>query len=90
MFYDSDMDVFVSDFSVAATFGAATIKVVFDNSYRVLVDGVESAAPAATCKSSDVAAAVHGSIITINSSAYKIISIHPDGAGTTLLVLSKD
>lgn len=90
----ADLTIFFADFGVAATYtpaggAAASITVLFDNAF-VAAEGVESLGPAATCKASDVANARHGDTLVIDSTTYNIIGIHPDGAGLTLLLLSKD
>lgn len=71
-----------------------TIKVVFDSEYlsvQVVGDvGVESASPAAHCKTSDLTGVKHNDTLVIEGTTYYVTEIHPDGTGMTLLILSKD
>ena len=91
-FYDTD------DFAVSATLtvGAAvtTINVIFSATFRGLNPAsgeIESTAPEARCKASDVSAAVHGSTLAISGTTYKVIGKQPTEDGLeTILVLSKD
>ena len=73
---------------------AKTIKVVFESEYlsvQVVGDvGVESASPAAYCKSADIIGVQHGDTLAISGTTYNIIGIQPDGTGMTTLILSKD
>lgn len=83
-----------NDFADTATFshagGATTnISVIFDNDYLASL-GVETSAPIALCKSSDVESAAHNDTLTISGTVYRITGIHPDGSGITTLILSRD
>ena len=99
MFYDADIDIFFTDFAADAIYTpsggtAKTIKVVFESEYlsvQVVGDvGVESASPAAYCKSADIIGVQHGDTLVIEGTTYYVTEIHPDGTGMTLLILSKD
>lgn len=73
----------------------ATIPVVFRSDYEAAqapgTDGsVESAAPVATCRESDVPAAAHGSTLSVRGVTYTVVEIHPDGTGLVDLILSRD
>lgn len=83
-FFDN-ADGFVVPASLSA---GPTIYVHFDNAY-VDALGVASASPAATCKSTDVAGAAQGSALTVDGTAYVVQSVEPDGAGITVLRLSR-
>lgn len=95
---NADLDVFLADFGVTARYVSAgnsgtDITVLFDNAYTPANIGrveVETLGPAATCKTSDVAGALHGDTLIISDISYNIIGIHPDGSGMTILLLSKD
>src|SRR3990172_7327844 len=71
---------------------ASSIKVLFDNDFKVidLSTGIESAAPAVTCKTSDVASVKHNDTLVISSVTYYVSGIQQDGTGITILILSKD
>ena|SRR4030067_1899703 len=98
MITDNDLDIFFSDdFTQDATYTpqggqASTIKIIFDNAFKVIdiSTGIESALPAATCKTSDVASVKHNDTLVINSITYYVSGIQPDGTGITKLILSKD
>ena len=97
----TDLGVFfnASDFGTVASFkhgsaDAVAITVIFDDEFKAVnpaLGEVESSAPQAECKASDVSTAVHDDLLTVNSIAYKIIGIQPSFDGrTTILILSRD
>lgn len=89
----ADITTFFTDFAVEASYNGASIRVIFDASCKLvnaLTGGIESTGPQAICQSADVEGAQHGEQIVINDTAYYIIGIEPDGAGITVLTLSKD
>ncbi len=91
----NDLDVFFNEdeHAVDITYNSTTIQGVFDNEFIAAADdsiGVETTSPRVQVKTSDVLTAVHDDIMTINSIAYKISGIQPDGTGTTLILLSQD
>ncbi len=98
---DPDIDAFFATdvFGQMATytrFGypSVSIPVIFDASGSVatLADGTEyeTTAPKVLCRTEDVRNAAHGDTVTVDSKAYKVIGISPDGAGVTTLTLSED
>jgi len=82
-----------ADFGVAAVWsvGAASVDGIFDAGYQAATQGafagVESARFTFTCSAADVPTAAHGQTMTINSVAYVIRGVHPDGTGMVLLDL---
>jgi hypothetical protein len=89
-FRPADIAPMLADFGVNATIGAATVRVIFDAEYEAaLGTGMEAAGPRCTGATADLAAAVQGTAITINSVAYKVASHQPDGTGITTLVLER-
>lgn len=96
MSFALDIDAF---FDVDAGFaddavynGTRTIPVIFENDYfAVNVASVrgESSQPQAYCRTVDVPNAAHGDTLTIDSVIYTVVSVQPDGTGTTLLILRK-
>lgn len=62
---------------------------IFDAEYFTISggQGVESASPAALCRTSDVSDAVHGMPFRVNDTDYLIRGVQPDGTGFTLLKL---
>lgn len=88
--FAEDLDPFldVADgFAVSATFGSATVPVIFDAAYVSAGGMVESTGPQCQGKTSDLAAAVQGTAITINGQAYTVTGNQPDGTGMTVLQL---
>ena len=100
MFYDSDIDIFFSDFAVDAILKPQieperTIKVIFvlkEQALEIFDNniGIETTNPVALCKSSDVETIAHNDILEINGKEYYVTSIVSDGTGTTTLGLSED
>lgn len=82
-FFDTD------DFAVSATVGAATFNVIFDNAYLSAGGDapVAGTQPMVTARSSDVSSVWIGNTMTINSVAYVVTGIHPDGTGVTVITL---
>ena len=92
---DADRLTFLSadDFGVAATIGAATVYGIFDDEYtgvNAATGEVATSDPRFLCRASDVTSVAQGTTVTINSVAYKVTNIEPDGTGFTSLVLSRD
>ncbi len=86
-----------SPFASAATFThgttVASIYVVFRRAGAVVQVGemeVQTAAPAARCKTSDVSSAVRGDTMVIGSVTYYIARIEPINNEESLVYLSKD
>lgn len=70
-----------------ATIGAATVPVIFDAAYLNAGGMVESTGPQCQGKTTDLAAAVQGTAITISGQAYTVTGNQPDGTGMTVLQL---
>lgn len=94
MDFTSDLSsIFFTDFAVSATYGAGTIKVIFDRDgtlLQMLGAPYETTTPQALCLTSDVSAAVKGMTLVISSVTWYIADIKPTEDGTTLLLLSRD
>jgi hypothetical protein len=90
----SDIDEVILDndeFSVDVLYNSTTFQGIFDDGFIDSADdgvAVESTAPQVQVKSTDVAGALHGQTMTIESVVYKIIGVQPDGTGMTLIMLS--
>lgn len=93
MAVESDVDrlafLDADEFGVAATVGAATLYGIFDDEYIETLDATGTV-PVFICRSSDVTAnnIIRATSITINSTAYTVRNIKPDGTGMSVLVLS--
>ena len=72
----------------------ATVNGVFDEGYVVVDVGgqvqVANVAPQLQCATSDVSSADKGDAITVNSVAYTVAEVHPDGTGVTTLILERN
>ncbi len=69
------------------------ISIHFTSAYDLILAGTapaDGAQPTALCKAMNVAGVRHGDTLAIGETAYKVTSIHPDGEGLILLVLSED
>ena len=91
----TDLTTFLNsdEFAVEVTYGAATIKGIFDNAFIAdTQDGieVETRVPQVTIKTSDISGLVHGDTLNINATVYNVIGIEPDGTGVTRVLLSQD
>ncbi len=71
---------------------ALDIDVIFDNAFAVIIEDVESSAPAITADDTDIVGVRHGDVFTDleTSISYKVIGIQPDGTGMTVLILTKN
>lgn len=85
-----DNTQFADDFVFSRT--GLTISVLFDKEFIVIIEDVESAAPAVTAADSDIVGIRHGDTLTEVSTSivYNVVGIQPDGTGITLVILSQD
>lgn len=93
-----DTDIFAQDATFTHAGVASSIPVIFDNLYSdpqgVGIVGVETSAPMATCKTSDVAGVVRGDTLALTvdgvSVTFKVVEVMSDGTGVTMLRLSRE
>lgn len=86
-FFDAD------DFAETVTVGGVSVLAIFDapfDMFNAASGTVETSAPKITCKSTDVSAAVHGTTVVARSTTYYVNGIQNDGAGLTVLFLSRN
>jgi len=86
-----DRSILLADFGVDVTFGASTIKGIFDNDHAP-VDaggGVQFSIQQAmlVCRTVDLSGVAEGSLVTISGTDYAVVDIQPDNEGMTMLVL---
>lgn len=65
---------------------------LLDNEYEPVQIGnqiIESNVPVLVCRSSDVAAVVHGSAVIVDGDTYAVREVRKDGTGITELVLTE-
>lgn len=98
-FTSSELDSFLDeDFGEEAGYiyfgdGAATvptpIRIIFEEQYQLVLDGVDSTAPSAFIKSADIVTydIKHGDEIVISDQNYRITGMRIQGDGLTLLIL---
>lgn len=90
--FTEDFDAFLDldEHATSAVFSrsGATVTVIFDADYRDPL-GMESSGPMAGGKASDFTGVVQGDTLTINSVAYRITNVQPDGTGWLELKLRK-
>lgn len=87
--FAEDFDLFLTDFGTQATLaGGANVTGIFDASSIDILTAA-SVGPVFLTPSSGISALVYGSPITINSLAYVVRQIEPDGTGMTRLVLER-
>lgn len=99
MAIDPDISVFYSTdvYGTSATYThagvAATIVVLFNRvgaTVRVGEIEVQTAAPTARCKTTDVSAAVRGDTLVISGTTYYIMQVEPLNNEETMLHLTTD
>lgn len=88
--FTEDLTAFLDtdDFATSAVFSrtGATVDVIFDDDYKDPL-GIESSGPRAVGRVADFAGVVHQDTLTLNSIAYIIIGVEPDGTGMLALRL---
>jgi len=93
---DTDISTFYGDeWTSTATLThaavATSISVIFDRAGAVVQVGemeVQTAAPAARCKTSDVSSAVNGDTLAIGSTTYYVIRVEPINNEESVVYLS--
>lgn len=70
------------------TWGSASVAVVFDATYLDTA-GMANSRPQARCLAADVAAMSPGASVSIESIAYTVQAIEPDGLGMATLILRR-
>lgn len=84
----------LNDFAETVTVGGVSVVAIFDDSFNAVnfANGevVEGSMPKVTCKSSDVAAAAHGTEVVARGTTYYVTGVRHDGAGLSVLMLSEN
>ena len=96
MSVDTDISAFYGDeWTSTATLTHATvatsISVIFDRAGAVVQAGemeVQTAAPTARCKTSDVSSVVNGDTLAVGGTTYYVIRVEPINNEETLVYLS--
>ncbi len=75
------------EFATLATIGATTVPGIFDDAYQDVLGIVPGSQMIFLCATASVASVAVGDSVTIDSTAYRIAEIQPDGTGMTRLLL---
>lgn len=91
----SDLDIFLNneEFAIEVTYNLTTFNGIYDNAFIDDQQGgiqAETLDPQIMVKTSDVSGLTHGETMTVNSVAYKVREIQPDGTGLTRILLTRD
>ena len=85
--FTENLDLFFTDFGVAATLDGAAVRGVFDRDYAQAFDGISTSAPQFVCKTTSAAAATQASLLVLDGTTYRVRSVQPNGTGITRLLL---
>lgn len=77
-----------AELAVQATLDGAAVSGIFDNAYTEAF-GMASRAPMFTLPSAAAAAATQASVLVVESVAYRVTAVQPDGTGVTTLMLER-
>ncbi len=92
MAFTEDMSTFFdsSEFATVVNIAGVDVDVIFDDGYQAALSGfIDSSAPSIVGPTVTLSSLLQGSAITVNSIAYKVASVHPDGTGVSTLILEK-
>jgi len=85
-----------AEFADTATLNSVPVRGIFDSAYDnagVGMVGMASSQPAFTLPSADAPASSVGKTLVVTSGVgagtYKVVEVHPDGTGFTLLLLER-
>jgi hypothetical protein len=67
----------------------ASVDGIFDNAFELVQGAVEDSQPTFTCRAGDIADVSHGATLTIGTTTYKVVGVHPDGTGVVQLRLER-
>ena len=89
-----DRAALLADFGVTVTPAVGSSFVAIQDAEFLAVDpnsavAYEGSNPVLLCRTADVSALVHGSVLSISGASYKVQGIEPDGTGLTLLQLEE-
>lgn len=80
---------FFADLGSDATVGVATVRGIFDTDYGDPMGLVAGNRTVLTVATADVPGVDHGTAVSVNSTAYTVAEVQPDGTGITRLVLER-
>jgi len=88
--FAENLSIFFRDFGVQATLGPAHVRGVFDNAFMDAGSmGAYGTQPIFTCASVDLSGVQVGQAATVQSIAYRIVGIEPDGTGVSVVRLER-
>ena len=82
------LPAYFADFGVSATVGGVSVQGIFDAAYTDPL-GMAGNQPQLTVATADLPAVAVGQAVTINTFAYTVVGIEPDGTGITTLQLRR-
>ena len=83
---NNDKAAFVADFGVSVT-GAASFQAIFDKEYVEIGDIIGRRPILSAAYISPVTGLSSGDALTVNSTAYTVVRVEPDGTGWCVVVL---
>lgn len=86
----ADLAVFMNpdEFGSTALVGGVGVRGLFDRKYTETLE-TAGYAPVFTCAAADVSDIAQGDPLTIDGTAYTVVSVEPDGTGLVRLVLGE-
>ena len=76
------------DFAVQAVYLGQNVNGILDREFVMVLD-MEAEHPTFTCSAADVLGVAQGQALTVNSTAYTVAGVQPDGTGVVKLILSE-
>ena len=86
----NDLDVFFSDFGVAATLAGAAVRGIFDNGHalgNVGLGGMADTQSVFVLSSDSLSGDPVGQTLAVNATSYYVSAHEPDGTGMSRLIL---
>lgn len=87
MAFVEDHTLYLADFGQAATLDGVAVRVIFDNAYNDLFDGVSTRRPMVGLPTASASAATQASVLVTAGKTYRVTSVQPDGTGWSNLML---
>lgn len=89
MAFVEDFSVYLADFGQDATLDGVTVRVIFDNAYRDVFDGVATRVPMAGLPAAQTTSTSQASVFIVGGITYRVTSVQPDGTGWCTLMLER-
>lgn len=89
MAFVEDFTCYLADFGQDATLDGVAVRVIFENAYREVFDGMATRTPMASLPTSRTSATTQASVFITGGTTYRVTSVQPDGTGWTTLMLER-